>query len=55
LAAFNIGGKVSHFMTDLSSVQLVELAAIIKVFELLPELLLFYIQTAPMWLPLFLF
>ena len=37
MAAFNIGGKVSHFMTDLSSAQLVELAAIVKVFVLLPK------------------
>lgn len=37
MAAFNIDGKVSRFMTDFSSAQLVELAAIVKVFELLPE------------------
>jgi hypothetical protein len=37
MAAFNIGGEVSHFITDFSLVQLVELAAIVKVFELLPE------------------
>ena len=37
VAAFSIGGEVSRFMTDFSSAQLVELAAIVRVFELLPE------------------
>jgi hypothetical protein len=37
VAAFSIGGEVSRFMTDFSSVQLVELTAIVRVFELLPE------------------
>jgi hypothetical protein len=37
VAAFSIGGEVSCFMTDFSSVQLVELAAIVRVFELFPE------------------
>ena len=55
MAAFNIGGEVSRFMTDFSSVQLVELAAIVKVFELLPKTLSICIQTVPMWPPLFLF
>ena len=54
MAAFNIGGEVSCFMTDFSA-QLVELAAIVKVFELLPEASFICIQTAPMWLPLSLF
>jgi hypothetical protein len=30
-------GEVSRFMTDFSSAQLVELAAIVSVFKLLPE------------------
>ena len=55
VAAFSIGGEVSRFMTDFSSVQLVELAAIVKVFELLPKTLSICIQTVPMWPPLFLF
>jgi hypothetical protein len=54
MAAFNIGGEVSCFMTDFSA-QLVELAAIVKVFELLSETSFICIQTAPMWLPLSLF
>ena len=37
IAAFSIDWEVSHFMTDFSSAQLVELAAIVRVFELLPE------------------
>jgi hypothetical protein len=37
VAAFSIGGEVSRFMTDFSSAQLVEPAAIVRVFELLPE------------------
>lgn len=37
VAAFNIGGKFSRFMTEYSSAQLVELAAIVRVFELLLE------------------
>ena len=37
MAAFSIGGEVSRFMTDFSSAQLVELAAIVKVFEQLPK------------------
>ena len=37
MAAFSIGGEVSCFMTDFSSAQFVELAAIVRVFELLPE------------------
>ena len=37
VAAFSIDGEVSRFMTDFSSAQLVELAAIVRVFELLPE------------------
>ena len=37
IAAFSIDWEVSRFMTDFSSAQLVELAAIVRVFELLPE------------------
>jgi hypothetical protein len=37
MAAFSISGEVSCFMTDFSSAQFVELAAIARVFELLPE------------------
>ena len=55
IAAFSIDWEVSRFMTDFSSAQLVELAAIVKVFELLPKTLSICIQTVPMWPPLFLF
>jgi hypothetical protein len=37
MAAFSIGGEVSCSMTDFSSKLLVELPAIVRVFELLPE------------------
>lgn len=37
IAAFSIDWEVSRFMTYFSSAQLVELAAIVRVFELLPE------------------